>query len=627
MESVARTEYQLDLSHPCKRINPLLFGHNLEHTRSCVWQGLSAQLLHNRKFYGKPQRDGVALDWYAIASPRAYFELSYHAYTEHADRVERRVNETHSQRIAVYAVGEKAGIGQRGIPLHAGWRYEGRAVLYAPAPIDVRICVTAVDGNSLHDTVIPVTAVGEWQEFAFTFTPECTCWDARLELTIAGVGEVFIGAVSLLPAGHFHGMRADVVALLREIGCTLLRWPGGNFAGDYRWQDGLLPVDKRAPLASFQEMETLPHTRGFDCHEIGIDEFIVLCREIGAEPFLTINIAWDTPEAVAAWVEYCNGSVTTVMGRQRAERGHPEPYRVKYWSLGNELGWGHMEGPNTPEAYVAKAAACATAMQQVDPNIVFCSSGIWGSDAWLKELHLLAPFIAHFAHHHYTGKMTQYAGAPALDEFRRVAGEPTHVIEGMRELRSRVDAHAAEKTLGISLDEWNVWYAWYRHPGVAEGIHHAAMLNQLCREAESLGVTLACFFQPINEGVILVEPFHAYLPAGGQIFPLLKEHRGNRLLELLAVGEHGDVDATASLNDDGMLIITLVNRDPCAEQQVDIRLTGAGATTVEGVLLAAEDFLPGTDFSRLPLEVTVADAALSLRLPKHSVALVKCGTR
>ena len=93
-----------------------------------------------------------------------------------------------------------------------------------------------------------------------------------------------------------------MIECMKEIGISMLRWPGGNFAGEYRWQDGLLDADERAPLEAYMENETQPYTNGYDYNEVGIDEFIALCREIGAEPFLTINLANASPEENAAWV-------------------------------------------------------------------------------------------------------------------------------------------------------------------------------------------------------------------------------------------------------------------------------------------------------------------------------------
>ena len=479
----ARAACVIDIHSAKGPIEKRWFGHNLEHTRSSVWHGLSAQILRNRKFAGKPEQvTGQAMGWYAIG-PRQTCSLvdSEGAYTRHynsADR--RRRNEVQCQRIQGYVPGERSGLGQDGLPLVGGQAYRLRLALQSIHTLPVRVSVLRGEPaqgapRSVYYEATLEVAPGEWRVYALEFSMPETDSAARLEITFEGIGELAIGMASLLPAHHWHGLRPDVVALLKEIGTPILRWPGGNFAGDYRWQDGLLDVDQRAPLGSFMEIETLPHTLGFDMHEIGIDEFIALCREVGAEPFLSINLAWESPAQSAAWVEYCNGLPGTGQERPwaalRAARGHPEPYRVQAWSLGNELGYGHMEGPNTPRAYADKAYACAEAMQQVDPTLSLVSSGTWQREDWFTEgLVLLAPVIEHISHHSYTPQLRHYGGAEAVAELRTLMVGPAHDFAVMREIRDQISAYAPQgRFIGISFDEWNVWYAWYRLAGRRRG--------------------------------------------------------------------------------------------------------------------------------------------------------------
>ena len=326
----------------------------------------------------------------------------------------------------------------------------------------------------------------------------------------------------------------------------------------------------------------------------------------------------------AAWVEYCNGSADSRWGRKRAERGHAAPYGVKLWSLGNELGYGHMEGPNAPADYVKRAKACARAMRKVDPSIQFLMSGLFAKEEWFTEgLSGLAGTVDYVSHHHYSRRLRSYAGDCATQDFFRVATAPGAALKELRRIREETDARSQAKRIGISFDEWNVWYAWYRHPGVVDGIHHASMLNMLCREAGKLGISMACFFEPVNEGAILVEPFRAYLPAGGQVFPMLKNHAGNTLLHLAPQDPAADLDATASLNRrTNRIVLTLVNRSPVAGQKVAVVLRNANPATVDGSLLAAPNYLPGTDFTEGTLPVKHRNNELGVVLPKHSVALL-----
>lgn len=112
---------------------------------------------------------------------------------------------------------------------------------------------------------------------------------------------------SVKPTDTLHGMRWDVIELLRAIKPGCLRYPGGCYAEFYEWQEGLLPVDQRSPIYNTDLDFLFRDTDGTDTHEVGIDEFIALCREIGCEPAITVRLSENTPENAAALVEYCNG--------------------------------------------------------------------------------------------------------------------------------------------------------------------------------------------------------------------------------------------------------------------------------------------------------------------------------
>jgi len=642
--------FAVDASSDSGEISPLWFGHNLEHTRSCVWQGLSAQLIRNRKFAGMPQHNGLAAGWEPIGPRESWFLLEQtpghngtegEAYTAHFD--ERNSSARQRQRAECFCgtVGSSdrarrgkpavphCGIAQNGIPLIGGRRYVWSLALRSDRELPVTLKLKGAEPEALRLTLPP----GCWTEHAFDVSAPATTHDGRLEVTFEGPGALFVGAVSLLPAGHFHGMRRDVVALLKEIGVPLLRWPGGNFAGDYHWQDGLLPVDRRAPLKS-AFVETLPHTDGFDDHEIGTDEFIALCRELGAEPFITINLSTDGPAEAAAWVEYCNGSPDTRWGRLRAERGHPEPYRVTHWTLGNEMGYSHMKGPNAPPAYHDLASACARAMKQVDPSLVFTASTGW-SQEWYRGL--LAPdedYFDHVSHHTYDKLLRSFEGEEGCRDFRRLMDAVGTIFHGtgleggkqprrlsMLDIRRFIDARPpSSKPLGIAFDEWNVWYAWYRVPGVAEGVYAALMLNHFCRAARRLGMTLGAYFEPVNEGAILVEPGSARLTPIGQAHALFKPHHGGRLLDGSAA--EGDLDLAASARG-SEVTITVINRSPSEAHDAEITVSGGAVGAARGVLLSSLNFLPGSEFAEAPLDIRQQGATLCLSLPPHSVARIQ----
>jgi alpha-N-arabinofuranosidase len=634
------TRFVVDVGKRGGEISPLWFGHNLEHTRSCVWQGLSAQLIRNRKFVGMPQHSGVAQHWLRIGPPQSWYLLEMtggykgtdgEPYTAHFD--ERDGSARQCQRIECFEAGARCGIGQRGIPLAGGRRYVWSLALRSDRELAVTVKVTGAE-PVLRLSLRP----GDWTEHAFDVAALATDEDARLEVTFDGLGVLWVGAASLLPADHFLGMRRDVVGLLKEIGVPILRWPGGNFAGDYRWKDGLLPVERRAPLAS-AFIETLPHTDGFDDHQIGTDEFIALCRELGAEPFITLNLSTEGPDEAAAWVEYCNGAPDTEWGSRRAERGHPEPYNVKHWTLGNEMGYTHMKGPHAPSDYNQLAAACARAMRKVDPLLVFTASCGWHQEWFQGVLATEDDYFDNVSHHTYNGIVKHFGDERGREEFRALVACPDTVFltrgrrggkQGERltmlDVRDLIaERPRAGRPIGIAFDEWNVWYAWYRQPGVAEGIYAATMLNCFCREARNAGMAIGCYFEPVNEGAILVEPASARLTPVGQAFALFKTHHGNQLVEV-SPSQANELDVAASLDETRrQLAVTIVNRSPEAGKEAEILLRNAGApSAARGILLTCDNFLPGSVFRSESIDPhRKAGDAFSLSLPPHSVARIQ----
>jgi alpha-L-arabinofuranosidase len=312
----------------------------------------------------------------------------------------------------------------------------------------------------------------------------------------------------------------------------------------------------------------------------------------------------------------------------RVARGHPEPYQVQTWSLGNELGYGHMEGPNTPRAYAHKARACAEAMKGVDPTISLVSSGTWQREEWFTEgLASLAPVIEHISHHSYTPQLRRYTGTQAIEDLRSLMAGPAHDFAAMRGIRGQINAYAPQgRFIGISFDEWNVWYAWYRTPGVAEGLYAAMMLNLLCREAEALGVTIGCYFQPVNEGAIVVQPDQANLTPVGQALRLFRAHHGHTAVEVSPFQGGQPVDASASVDPvTGHLLVTLVNVSPEREIRAKLDIRGMNSPQqVGGRLLYGDDILPGSILHETYVTVATAnDGSAEVILPAYGMALVE----
>ena len=605
-------------------LSPYVFGHNLEHTRAAINEGLSAQMLRNRKFAGKPSRNrGVASKWFGIGEKVLFMMDSYDHYTRHICLQKMsRWNELEAQVVENLTDGQTAGIGQHELSFVANKAYELRIVTKVSAPVTLKVELTDRSGKKKYASeTLNLKHTSDWQECQLDLTPSASDEDGTIRYTFSQKAEVTFGALSMMPRDNFHGMRPDVVANLKAIGPRLIRWPGGNFAGEYRWKDGLLPVDQRGPLEAATEIETQPYSDGYDYHEINTDDFIALCREVGAEPLLTINLFWSTPEESAQWVEYCNGDENTEYGKLRAERGHKAPYNVRFWSLGNEMGYGHMEGPKGAEGYATLAESHADAMLAVTPNLELFSSGPYPNDDWANNSAArLADKVKYISMHNYVGPAA-WGGAG----FHFTTPEETKATytkicslksdtETVKRMRQSLDKTG--KKLHISFDEWNQWFAWYRPSCVSEGIYAARFLHFILSSSNELDMPVVCYFQPVGEGAILIEPNSSRLTANGQMFALMKEHQDGLLCK---VDDNDDFSAVATLKGD-TLTMTLVNESYDESRDFCFAL---GGHVLESILYSSDDVRSYTYFTTSTLPVNSKKKSVTTTLPAHSVAMIK----
>jgi alpha-N-arabinofuranosidase len=603
---------EIDVNADLGKAFPRLFGTNLEHTRGSVYGGLSAQMLRNRKFVGCPTAmEGMAQGWYLIGGRQTY-AFFHGSYTHHNwDHYHmHRQNECNAQGVMNPTDGELCGIGQHEIPLTAGRSYDVAVVAKADTAVTLTAALTDRWGKRVYAKASwDLPAGGAWERYAAVLTPGIDDPDADIRITFDTAGAVEIGAVSLMDHNNFRGMRRDVVDCLKEMGIRVMRWPGGNFAGEYNWFDGLLPVDERAPLESYLHLETQPHSLGYDFHEINTDDFVALCREVGAEPYITINPVWNTAEESAAWVEYCNGDENTTYGKLRMERGFAEPYNVKLWSLGNEMGYGHMEGDKTPGGYAKLARKNAEAMLAVSPDLELCSSGPHPNGDWVenavKPLSDIVPLVSLHQYISYGDPCYLYGQKDGLEALY------TRLTGGVKEARGL--AHQMRGLLGdaptkISFDEWNIWHAWRRPSCVIDGVYTAGMLHMFMDEAVNSNLGVVCQFELTNESGIKVTPTDAFLSATGQAFAIMKPHQEGTILtasdELVATRKGDEIT------------VTLINFS--ADEAKGYALD-CGRGIIEATLYEGKSLAPHSYFE--PSDLAVEDG--KLEIPAHSVARIR----
>jgi len=319
------------------------------------------------------------------------------------------------------------------------------------------------------------------------------------------------------PSADGDGLRADVAELTRELGVSVVRYPGGNFVSNYAWEDGVGPVAERPTRLDLA-------WRSIESNAFGLHEFLTWANRVGVEPMLAVNLGTRGVREACDLLEYCNFPGGTHLSDLRAAHGHPEPYAVRLWCLGNEMDGPWQIGHKTAAEYGRLAAETAKAMKRLDPTIELVACGSSNSTmptfgAWESTVVDLA-----FDHVDYVSLHAYYDPADEdLPTFLACAQDMDHFISSVV---STVDAVAAKrqsrKQIQLSFDEWNVWsysqfvgernLPWERTPrlieqvfDVADAVVVGSLLVTLLRHADR--VTVACQAQLANIiAPIMTEP-------------------------------------------------------------------------------------------------------------------------
>jgi alpha-N-arabinofuranosidase len=260
------------------------------------------------------------------------------------------------------------GIQQGGLALVNGKRYTGRIYLRGTAGSKVKVSLIWGAGENDRQTIAIPVLTGEYKKFPLAFTAKADTSDGSIEISGTGAGSFHVGTLSLMPADNVQGFRPDTTSLLRQIKMGFWRY-GGNYTSGLIWYHIVGDIDKRPPDFDYawNAMQT---------NDLGLDEFMTLCKLINVEPYISVNAGFGDSHSAAEEVEYMNGSVNTHMGAQRAKNGHPEPYRVKFWNIGNEP-WGTWQlGRTDTKYFMMKHNEFAKMMRAVDPSITLIASGL-----------------------------------------------------------------------------------------------------------------------------------------------------------------------------------------------------------------------------------------------------------
>jgi alpha-L-arabinofuranosidase len=350
-------------------VSNYVFGMFIEHIGKTMYGPLWAEMLDDRKFYfpisskeveppprpqGGPPRNVLRM-WRPIGPDDVVVMDKDHPFVgEQSPRIAVDPSVSH-------------GIRQSGLALVRGKQYTGRIWLRGAPASRVTVALVWGAGDNDRQSISLAPLSEEYRKVPFHFTAKADSEDASLEITATGGGNVHIGAISLMPADNIHGFRPDAIALLRQIKSGFWRF-GGNYTSNYTWYDAIGDPDKRPSDWDFawNQMQT---------NDLGPDEFAEFCTLIGVEPYISVNAGFGDAHSAAEEVEYMNGPVNTHMGALRAQNGHPQPYHIKLWNIGNEP-WGSWQlGRTDLKYFVLKHNDFAKVMRKVDPSIVLIASG------------------------------------------------------------------------------------------------------------------------------------------------------------------------------------------------------------------------------------------------------------
>jgi alpha-N-arabinofuranosidase len=663
--ATANIEATIDASKTSTPINRLVYGQFLEHIGNLVNSGLWAEMLDDRKFYNAiptppPPNAGGRFGraplrrWTVVGPDSAVTMYTGHPYAgKHSPQIALNANEPH-------------GIEQAGVSFVAGKEYIGRIVM-AGAP-DARVTVAAIWGDQPGDTlVMPVGKPGaDYKTFRFRFTAPRSTDSARFRIVGVGSGALTIGAVSLMPADNIDGFRREVIEALKQLHTPVYRFPGGNFVSAYEWRDAIGALDRRPPTFD-------PVWNSIQSNDVGTDEFVALCRLLGSEPYITVNAGFGDATSARDLVEYCNGSTSTTMGHLRAMNGHPEPYRVKYWGIGNEMwGYSYQFGAMKLSQFIYKHNRFADAMRSVDPTIKLIGSGAMadtmtgsgealnlgdsiipkplGPADWtgalflhcLDNLDLISEHFYNYGGTHYDlaqhRQVPNRPDEPLVEWMRRPANHIRIKYEEYRAYEALIPA-LRNKPVPICLDEWA--YAGGPPNSYRVVPAYAWTFHEMFRHSDLFQMAAFTF----ATAMFSADHAAAVLTPTGKLFKLYRDHFGAIPVEVVgnspqprpadppggeqpAINAGSDtfpLDVAAAWSEDHKTLTVAVINPTESEQSLNLTINRASLTGKGTVYRMAPDSLTAVSTIGRPSQVEVSASPVTpsdrLTLPRFSVSI------
>ena len=458
----------------------------------------------------------------------------------------------------------------------------------------------------------------------------------------------YVGPNSRIP--NKDGVRQDIIDALKKLKVPVLRWPGGCFADTYHWKDGIGPKDKRPSMLNVW-WGGVTENNSFGTHD-----FLNMCELIGAEPYLAGNVGSGTVQELADWVKYVNHKAgSSPMPILREQNGRKEPWNVKYWGVGNEA-WG-CGGNMKPEYYANIYRQYATFMtnwsNNADSRIFRVASGANSSDYnWTEVLMRDIPneMLEGVALHHYSvidwSKKSSATGFTEQEYFTTMK-RALFMEELVQKHSAIMDKYDPKKKIALVVDEWGGWY------DVEPGTNGSFLYQQnTMRDAMIAGVTLNIFnnhcdrvrmanlAQTVNvlQAVVLTREEKIILTPTYHVMEMYNVHQDATMLPLnISSGDYTmgseklkAVSASASMDKNKVMHISLVNIDGKKEQEISIDLRGAKPVSVTGRILTSPQLQDHNTFEN-PDKIkpavfkgaSLSGNMLKLKLPPFSVVVLE----
>lgn len=443
----------------------------------------------------------------------------------------------------------------------------------------------------------------EWQKFEATLTPTESDTNATLTISFRGPGGLWIDQVSLLPTDHVFGWRRDVAEALKAMKPGIIRF-GGSTTEGFEWTATIGDPAKRIPFTTCWG--------GLEPGNAGLEDFVQLCHWVGAEPLICVRFTGKTPKDAAEQVEYFNGAATTPMGRKRAENGHAEPYRVKYWQIGNELG---------DEKYQEGLAAFCQAMKAGDPSIRLMAA--FPSPGLLQRAGQVIDYIC--PHHYGCHNLPRMEEDVRLCQAMIAAGAPGRGIRlGITEWNTTAGDRGLSRAMLWTLDN---------------ALHCARYHNFMHRHCDAIEIAnRSNLADSFCSGVIQTNNHALYKTPTYYVQELYANHAGQTPLAVQIDAElpaDPAVDTSATLSADGtVLSVFAVNHTGIAQRRtLDLAALAPLAKAVEvrtimdtlraGERDAANSWREPDRIRTVSEKITLAGDKLTYEFPPLSVTLLE----